>query len=124
LSRTVLLIEDEAVIVEALVFLLENEGMTVFTRSDGADALEKARSVSPHVIIIDVMLPNRSGHDILADLRADPHLANVAVLMLTARSQARDREAALDAGATRFMTKPFANREIVSVVRELVSGYI
>jgi DNA-binding response OmpR family regulator len=120
LSRTVLLIEDEAVIAEALAFLLENEGMTVFTHSDGADALEKARALSPDVIIIDVMLPNRSGHDILADLRAEPGLAKVAVLMLTARSQTRDREAALDAGATRFMTKPFSNREIVNVVNDLI----
>jgi DNA-binding response OmpR family regulator len=86
------LIEDEAVIAEALAFLLENEGMTVVTHSDGADALEKARSVSPHVIIVDVMLPNRSGHDILADLRADPQLANVAVLMLTARMVAETTE--------------------------------
>ena len=124
MSRTVLLIEDEAVIAEALAFLLENEGMTVFTHSDGADALEKARSLSPDVIVIDVMLPNRSGHDILADLRADPSLANVAVLMLTARSQTRDREAALMRAPHRFMTKPFSNREIVNVVRELVNGYI
>lgn len=124
MNRTVLLIEDEAVIAEALAFLFENEGMTVFTHSDGADALEKARGLSPDVIIIDVMLPNRSGHDILADLRADPGLANVAVLMLTARSQTRDREAALDAGATRFMTKPFSNREIVNVVNDLIRAQI
>lgn len=67
------------------------------------------------------MLPNRSGFDILAELSATPAMALLPVLMLTARGQARDRDLAQKAGASRFMTKPFANAEILAAVRVLVS---
>jgi len=76
----------------------------------------------PDLIILDVMLPNRSGFDILQDLRADPGTKDTPVLMLTARGQKKDREMALAFGATRFMTKPFANAEVLGAVRELVPG--
>jgi DNA-binding response OmpR family regulator len=121
MNRTVLLIEDEVAIAEAIAFLLESEGLTVLRHADGGTALDQVRSHVPDLIILDVMLPNRTGYDIVADIRAEPALAGIPVLMLTARGQTRDRQAALDAGATRFMTKPFANREILSSALELLS---
>ena len=116
----VLLIEDEPNIIEAIRFILSREGFRVDTHSDGKTALETIRSREPDVVILDVMLPNRSGYDILYDLREDGALGGLPVLMLTARGQKKDRELAEKLGATRFMTKPFANTEILATVRELV----
>jgi two-component system, OmpR family, response regulator len=118
----VLLIEDEPNIIEALRFLLSRDGWRVATHSDGSGAVEAVRRNAPDLVILDVMLPGRSGFDILAELRADPGLQALPVLMLTARGQARDRAEAERSGASRFMAKPFANAEILAVVRELAGG--
>lgn len=118
-ERRVLLIEDEPNIIEAIRFILSRDGWRVDTHSDGETALDAIRSRAPSLIILDVMLPNRSGYDILHDLRADPETGDLPVLMLTARGQKKDRELAERLGASRFMTKPFSNSEILSTVREL-----
>jgi len=70
------------------------------------------------------MLPGKTGFEIMAELRSDDTLAEMPVLMLTARGQARDREMALQAGVSRFMTKPFSNEEMLSTVRELTAGRV
>lgn len=118
-GRHVLLIEDEANIAEAIRFILSRDGWLVDLHGNGADALSRLRSARPDVVILDLMLPGRSGLEILADMRADPDLKDVPVLMLTARGQERDREAASKAGATRFIAKPFANGDVLACVREL-----
>ena len=121
MARRVLLIEDEPNIIEAISFILSRDGWTVHTHSDGASAAQRVRSLPPELVILDVMLPGRSGFDILQDLRADPSLRDVRVLMMmTARSQSRDRDLAMRLGATRFLAKPFSNAEVVEAVRELV----
>ena len=114
------LIEDEPNIIEAIRFILSRDGWRVDTHSDGKTALEAIHSRSPDLIILDVMLPNRSGYDILNDLRGADETRDVPVLMLTARGQKKDRELAEKLGASRFMTKPFSNGEILDTVRELV----
>ena len=119
MAGRVLLIEDEPNIIEAIRFILSRDGWRVDTHSDGRTALDTIRSRGPDVVILDVMLPNRSGYDILHDLREDTDLTDLPVLMLTARGQKKDRELAEKLGATRFMTKPFANTEILETVREL-----
>ena len=116
----VLLIEDEPNIIEAIRYILSRDGWRVDTHSDGATALEAVRARQPDVVVLDVMLPNRSGYDILRDLRADPATEDLPVLMLTARGQKRDRELAERHGASRFMTKPFSNAEVLESVRRLV----
>jgi DNA-binding response OmpR family regulator len=78
------------------------------------------RAQRPDVLILDVMLPGRSGYEVLAALRADPDTADLPVLMLTARGQSRDRAEAERIGASGFMTKPFSNAEILAAVRALV----
>lgn len=115
----VLLIEDEPNIIEAIRFILSRDGWLVSAHSDGEGAIDAVRAARPDVIILDVMLPGRSGFEILADLRADPDLAGTRVLMLTAKGQVMEREAAQRAGADRFMAKPFANADILAAVRAL-----
>lgn len=122
MSRHVLVIEDEQNISAAIMFILSRDGWQVSTHANGVDALDAVRARAPDVVILDAMLPGRSGYDILRDLRGEAGLADIPVLMLTARGQAKDRARAMEAGATRFMTKPFANDEVVGAVRALVSG--
>jgi DNA-binding response OmpR family regulator len=119
MTGRVLLIEDEPNIIEAIRFILSREGWRVDTHSNGEDAVEMVRSKTPDVVILDVMLPGRSGYDILREMREDPALASLPVLMLTARGQSKDREMAERAGASRFMTKPFSNAEVLDAVRAL-----
>ncbi|MGB0506829.1 MAG: response regulator transcription factor [Pikeienuella sp.] len=119
MAKSVLLVEDEPHILEALRFLLERDGFTVTACSDGDQAIATARTDTPDIVILDVMLPGRNGFEILRDMRASTDLAEIPVLMLTAKGQSRDRETAMEAGANRFVTKPFSNEEIVAAVREL-----
>ncbi len=118
-DKRVLLIEDEPNIIEAIRFILSRDGWRVDTHSDGETALETVRLKSPDLVILDVMLPNRSRYDILHDLRAREDTKALPVLMLTARGQKKDRELAEKLGVNRFMTKPFSNGEILATVREL-----
>lgn len=119
MSRHVLLIEDEPNITEAIRFLLTRDGWRVDAHADGSDAVEVIRAAAPDLVILDVMLPGKSGIDIVRDLRAIDDLAALPILMLTARGQTRDREMAEQAGVTRFMTKPFSNAEVLAAVRDL-----
>ncbi len=122
MAKRVLLIEDEPNIIEAVSFILSRDGWTVHTHSDGATAVERVRAHPPNLVILDAMLPGRSGFDVLRELRGDPVTKSIPVMMLTARGQARDRDLALSLGATFFMTKPFSNAEVLERVRALVDG--
>lgn len=120
MDKHVLLIEDEPNIIEAIRFILSRDGWRVECHSDGQSAMEAVRKKMPHVVILDVMLPNRSGYDILTDMRADGATKDLPVLMLTARGQTKDREMAERLGVSKFMTKPFSNAEVLQTMRELV----
>lgn len=118
LSHHVLLIEDEQNIAEAIMFILTRDGFRVSHLAEGHGAASLVQQDRPDLIILDHMLPGLSGLEILAALRADPATAAIPVMMLTARG--RDRDMAERAGADRFMTKPFANAEILAGVRAML----
>ena len=122
MGQRVLLIEDEPNIIEAISYILSKDGWTVHTHSDGETAIAKVMQGLPDLIILDVMLPGKSGYDILRDLRAHIATADIPVMMLTARGQAKDRDMAIRLGATHFMTKPFSNSEILDCVRTLAAS--
>ncbi|MEM1314659.1 MAG: response regulator [Pseudomonadota bacterium] len=121
-AKRVLIAEDEPHIVESLRFILNREGYDVDDAPDGEAAWDRLRDARPDVLILDVMLPRLNGFDLLRRLRADPGAAGTPVLMLTAKGQAQDRRTALDAGADAFITKPFANRDVVEHVRRLLQA--
>lgn len=121
MARHVLLVEDEPNIVEAIRFVLSRDGWTVSTQSDGREALTDVARVKPDVVILDVMLPGRTGFEILQDLRASPAHAGLPVLMLTARGQSRDRDMAVQQGASMFLTKPFSNARLLEALNALVA---
>ncbi|MBP9950398.1 MAG: response regulator [Cypionkella sp.] len=122
MTRRVLLIEDEANIAEAIRFLLARDGYQVHLRHDGREALAAVAELAPDLVILDLMLPGLSGLEILTSLRADAATLALPVLMLTAKGQGRDREAAERAGASAFMAKPFDNTEMRAAVRALIGG--
>lgn len=120
MARHAMLIEDEPNITEAIRFLLTRDGWQVTAMADGLTAETRLRELRPDLLILDLMLPGRSGIEILTSLRADPAMADLPVMMLTAKGQGRDREAAERAGADLFMAKPFSNAEFVAAARALV----
>ena len=122
MTRQVLVIEDEPNIAEAISFILSRDGWSVSTHASGTTAVQAVRDSKPDVLILDVMLPGKSGYDILQDLRSADDTRALPVLMLTARGQKTDRELAERLGVNRFMTKPFSNSEMLTNLRELVGG--
>lgn len=120
MGKRVLLIEDEPNIIEAISFILSRDGFTVHIHEDGETAMDKLRSQTPDMIILDVMLPGRSGYDILRDLRGEETTSKLPVMMLTARGQTKDRELAERLGADVFLTKPFSNNEVRDHVRRMI----
>lgn len=120
MGNKVLLIEDEPNIIEAISFILKRDGWIVATHADGTTALEAVERHAPDVVVLDVMLPGRSGFDVLQDLRKHDVTAALPVLMLTARGQSKDREMAERLGASQFMTKPFSNKEVLACIQALV----
>ncbi|MGR3199719.1 MAG: response regulator transcription factor [Paracoccus sp. (in: a-proteobacteria)] len=114
----ILMIEDEPNIAEAVRFILSREGWQVGLHPDGAGGIEAIRAARPRLVILDLMLPNRSGAEILAELRAvnDSALARTPVLMLTARGQVGD----VASGADAMLTKPFDNADLRAQVRRML----
>ena len=117
--RHVLLVEDEDNIREAMRFILSRDGWEVSVHADGATAADRVREVRPDVVVLDVMLPNRSGFDVLRDLAGERTAPPI--LMLTARGRSADRDLALSLGASAFMSKPFANAAFLERVQALAS---
>lgn len=106
---TVLVVEDDAGIRDAVAYNLGLDGHTVLTASDGASGLELARSHHPDAVVLDVMLPRMSGLDVCRILRAE---TPVPILLLTARDAEPDRVQGLELGADDYVTKPFSMREL------------
>ncbi|TJZ78190.1 response regulator transcription factor [Paracoccus hibiscisoli] len=115
----ILMIEDEPNIAEAVRFILSREGWQVDLHADGAGGIEAIQAARPRLVILDMMLPNRSGAEILEDLRGagDPSLASTPVLMLTARGQVPDLGAQADA----VLAKPFENDDLRAMVRRMLA---
>jgi DNA-binding response OmpR family regulator len=109
----VLIAEDEPYIAESLTFLIERAGFDVAVATDGTLALQSIRNLRPAVVILDIMLPEENGLEVLRFVKSHPDLAATPVLVLTARGQENDRKTALALGADAFVTKPFSNREVV-----------
>jgi DNA-binding response OmpR family regulator len=116
-DERILIVEDEATVAEVVARYLAREGYTVRRVADGAHALPVARDFRPDLVILDIMLPHRSGMDICRELRAQ---GNTAIIMLTARDEETDKILGLGLGADDYMTKPFSPRELVARVKAVL----
>ncbi len=119
MGKRILLAEDEPNIVESIRFLLTRAGYEVSVCETGRHALNEALEAPPDVVVLDVMLPEMDGFEVLRNLRADHRGKAVPVLVLTAKGQREDRDRALETGANLFISKPFANSELVDAVGQL-----
>jgi CheY-like chemotaxis protein len=119
----VLVCDNEAALRALVRGALELDDYEIVEAHDGDQSVELARSCDPDLIVLDMMMPGRTGLEVLAELRADDRFAETPVIMLTARAQAQDRLAAVEAGVSRFLPKPFSPLELASVVEELLDGH-
>lgn len=116
-GNKVLVVEDDQTLLEALKYNLTKEGYDVVTATDGAQALEIARSQKPDLIVLDLMLPKISGYEVCRILRKD---MSVPILMLTAKAGEVDKIVGLEIGADDYMTKPFSTKELLARIRALL----
>jgi DNA-binding response OmpR family regulator len=121
MSFKVLVADDEPNIVISLEFLMKREGYDVSIARDGQEALEAIRRLRPDLVLLDVMMPLRSGLEVLQAVRADEAVAGTRILMLTAKGRETDMAKGLALGADAYMTKPFSTRELAERVRGLLS---
>jgi DNA-binding response OmpR family regulator len=120
LKTKILVVDDEPEAVELVEFNLERAGFDVVTAADGAEALKKARSVHPQLVVLDLMLPEIDGLEVCKLLRRDPATAGIPIVMLTAKAAEIDRILGLELGADDYITKPFSPRELVLRIKKLL----
>jgi DNA-binding response OmpR family regulator len=120
LALDILIAEDEPSILESLDFILKRAGWSIESVTDGDAVLIALRRSRPRMVVLDVMLPKRSGFEVLKQIRADAATRDLPVLILTAKGQAQDKRTAEELGADGFVTKPYANAEVVGAVRRLL----
>jgi DNA-binding response OmpR family regulator len=118
--KKILVVEDDPDLVELLSFNLRGCGFVVSSASDGLDALKKARSVIPDLILLDLMLPELDGFGVCEILRREPETAKIPIIMVTAMSSQFARLAGLEAGANDYITKPFSPKQLIARVQALL----
>ena len=116
----ILLVDDEPDVIEIIRYNLDQEGYKIYTASDGKEALKKAKKKMPHLIIMDVMMPNIDGIEACEQLRNDVSFNETIIMFLTARGEDYSHVAALEAGADDYLTKPIKPKIIVSKVKALL----
>jgi DNA-binding response OmpR family regulator len=117
----ILVIDDEPYILRSLSYLLQREGYTVETATNGADGLKRVREIRPPLVFLDIMMPLMNGYEVCEQVKQDPSLADTYVIMLSAKGQQIDRERGLLGGADEYMTKPFSPREVAQRVRDILA---
>ena len=120
MARTILVVDDEAILVDTIAYNLEQAGYQVITAADGASALETARRTTPDLIILDIMLPEMDGLEVCRQLRRENNTATTPIMMLTAKGDEIDKVVGLEVGADDYVTKPFGRRELLARVRALL----
>ena len=117
----ILVVDDEPEAVELIEFNLKQSGYLVTTAGDGADALKKARTQTPDLVVLDVMLPEMDGFEICKTLRQDGATSKIPIIILTAKAAEIDRVLGLELGADDYLTKPFSTRELLLRIKKILS---
>jgi DNA-binding response OmpR family regulator len=120
MSKKILIADDEPNILISLEFLMKREGYEVLLARDGQEAMDVIARERPALVLLDVMMPIKSGFDVCCELRASETLRDTLVLMLTAKGRDTDVAKGLALGANGYMTKPFSTKELVQKVREML----
>lgn len=121
MGNKILIADDEQNIVISLEFLMKREGFDVSIAVDGEEAIERIRSELPDLVLLDVMMPKKSGFEVCQEIKRDPALKSVRILMLTAKGRDTEVAKGLALGADAYMTKPFSTKELVERVRSMLA---
>lgn len=117
----ILVVDDEPDVIDLLAMNLKSAGYAVLIAEDGATALDKARSESPDLIILDLMLPQMPGLEVCKALKSEPSTKRIPIIVLSAKSEEVDKIVGLELGADDYVTKPFSPREVVLRVKSVLS---
>ncbi|MFO1218090.1 MAG: response regulator [Burkholderiaceae bacterium] len=122
MSHKVLIADDEPNIVISLEFLMKREGYQVLVARDGVQALEAIQRERPQLVLLDVMMPGKTGFEVCQAVRADESLAAVKIVLLTAKGRDTDVAKGTALGADAYVTKPFSTKDLAARVRELLGA--
>ncbi|WIM06033.1 MAG: response regulator [Candidatus Nitricoxidivorans perseverans] len=120
MSARILIVDDEPNIVVSLEYLMKKEGFEVAVAADGEAALAQVAAFAPDLVLLDVMMPKKSGFEVCQQLRADPARAGLRIVMLTAKGRDAEVAKGVALGADAYVTKPFSTRELVAKVKSLL----
>lgn len=120
MTTKILIADDEPNILVSLEYLMKREGFEVLLAHDGQEAMDLLRREHPRLLLLDVMMPNKTGFEVCQETRADESIRDTLILMLTAKGRETDVVKGLALGASAYMTKPFSTRELVLKVHSLL----
>lgn len=121
MTHKVLIADDEPNIVISLEYLMKREGHQVVVARDGEQALAMIREQRPALVLLDVMMPGKTGFEVCQSVRADESFAGMKIMLLTAKGRDTDVAQGMALGADAYMTKPFSTKELAARVRELLA---
>lgn len=119
-EKKILVVDDEPHTIRSLTFVLEKEGYDVSSATNGEEAMVKVRESKPSLMFLDVMMPKKNGYEVCQEVKGNPSLSDIYVIMLTAKGQEADRGKGLSLGVDEFITKPFSPMKVVERARELL----
>mgnify|MGYP001102917340 FL=1 len=122
MTTKILIADDEPNILISLEFLMKREGYEVHLARDGQEALDALRREHPRLVLLDVMMPKKTGFEVCQEVRNDDAIRSTLILMLTAKGRETDVVKGLALGADAYMTKPFSTRELVQKVRSMLEA--
>ena len=122
MTRTILIADDEPNILISLEYLMKREGYAVSVARDGEEAMAAILQQRPALVLLDVMMPKKSGFEVCQEVRAHDAVKDTLILMLTAKGRETDVAKGLGLGADAYMTKPFSTKELVQKVRNMLEG--
>lgn len=122
MSKKILIADDEPSIVTAVEFLLQHNGYEVHVARNGEEALEQVEACNPDLVLLDVMMPVKSGYEVCMRMRERADWRHIKIIMLTARRRDAEVNKGLAAGADVYITKPFSTRELMAKVKELLDN--
>lgn len=122
MTNKILIADDEPNIVASLEFLMTRSGYEVRTARDGDEALALVESFQPDLVLLDVMIPSRSGYEVCQKMRERPEWRHIKIMMLSAKGREAEVSKGLSIGADAYMTKPFSNRELIARIGGLLGG--
>ncbi|MCU7871418.1 MAG: response regulator [Candidatus Thiodiazotropha sp. (ex Lucinoma borealis)] len=122
MPKKILIVDDEPNIVLSVEYLMKREGYQVTTANDGQTALELLSETMPDLLILDVMMPRKNGFEVCSDIRADPTLSGLPILMLSAKGREAEIKKGVSVGADAYITKPFSTHDLVNMVNKLLKS--